>query len=378
MFNIVHYFFEAYLINRLNTESIHNDLGASFTSIQRSRRNHIVKRASPDGEQKLREEIEWNLRFARHPFGRFLPQIFSHSLEPGSVAYDMRYYTWPNLRAVIMTGMNARFFVRFRLMVLIDALRELLWTEAQSCAVPEGYVDREHFVKYDQRRLKAIEMVPGFARFMDPPVLLVNGKKLVNADVALSRLRSDPEAVRELTPDRLYYSHGDVHCNNILCGVGGSQMILLDCRGKSPAGTDYYDVAYDLGKLFHDFRSLYSLIERHSYSIFHEFDGDRVSIEYRFTDERMRKEFHYYSTFIRFYVKKTIEGRYGNALRRASFTEAMLYLTMIPMHLRMKDEGLMCYVTGVRRLNEWLVRYHPDKYASLCEGLGIEPEERIR
>jgi hypothetical protein len=289
----------------------------------------------------------------------------------------MKYYTYPNLRGIIMTEMNARFFIRYRLRILMDALRELLWTEEQSCAVPPGYVELEHFAKYDQRRRMCIEMAPTFAQYMDPPTLVINGRRLLNADLVLAEIRSSPEMIAALTPERLYVSHGDVHCNNILCGISASRMVLLDCRGKSPAGTDYYDVAYDLGKLFHDFRSLYSLIERHSFSIFHEVEGGEVRVEYRFTDDRMKREFKGYFALVRSYARRTVEGRYGNALQRSDFTEAMLYLTMIPMHLRMKDEGLMCYVTGVQRLNEWIRRYRSERYEELCDRHGIAPKERL-
>ena len=42
-------------------------------------------------------------------------------------------------------------------------------------------------------------------------------------------------------PPAYYVSHGDIHTNNILCGVSHRNLILIDCRGKSSAGLPYFD-----------------------------------------------------------------------------------------------------------------------------------------
>jgi len=43
----------------------------------------------------------------------------------------------------------------------------------------------------------------------------------------------------------------------------------------------------------------------------------------------------------------------------------MLFLTMIPFHLKIRSEGILCYLTGVQRLNEWLEKYHAALYLKL-------------
>lgn len=368
--NILHYTAENYLVNKLNSDRVNNDLGASFTQIQR-RKGSIVKRADAAGEAKLRDEIEWIVRFRGTPLERYLPTVYSYSLEPGNVYYEMRYYDFPNLRRIVLSGMNARFFIRLRLLHLIELLDGELWTEANSADVPEGFVEGEYFKKFRARREAAVGVDPYFARFYDAPSLLLNGKRLVNAPALLEALEKDSAAMASLTPPRLYVSHGDIHANNILCGIGHTRMILIDCRGKSSAGIPFFDPAYDVAKLFHDFRGGYSLIERHSYSIFHKACGDEVEIDYKWLDERARSEFRKYYAFVRAVSHRRLT-RFGNLLERADFAEALLFLTMIPMHMRLRDEGLMCYVTGVKALNDWFVRYRPDLYKEACRAAGVE------
>jgi len=66
----------------------------------------------------------------------------------------------------------------------------------------------------------------------------------------------------------------------------------------------------------------------------------------------------------RFFIKLRFK-RFGNLGYRADFTEAQLFLTMVPLHLKLKSEGLLCLVTGTIRLNEWFGANHPDIYAEL-------------
>jgi len=365
--NIVHYYLDAYVLNSFQKESIHNDLGASFTSITRTK-GKIRKAAHDSGEAKLRDEISWMLLFKGSSFERFFPKIHEYSLEPGNVHYTMQYYNYPNLRRIILSESNAPFFIRLRLHYLLDVLRNELWIEPNSAPVPEDYARAEHFAKYDSRRTQLLEMAPWFSSWLKSPRIRVNGRDLLNAETILNAVRKDPARMATLSPPKLYYSHGDIHTNNILCGVWWGNMVLIDCRGKSSTGTLYFDVAYDIGKIFHDFRSLYSLIERHNYSIFPLAAADAGSpwptVEYTILDKRGTQNFHQYYEYIRAILEEEFTG-YGNLCERADFIEAMLYLTMIPMHLKRKDEALMCWVTGVERLNEWLAAYHPDLKAEL-------------
>ena len=286
----------------------------------------------------------------------------------------MKYYNYPNLRRVILTGSNAPFFIRLRLHYLLEVLKTELWVDSNSAPVPDRYPETEHFDKYDSRKIQLLEMAPWFAPWVNSPRLRINGENYINAERILAAVRSTPAILQTLVPPKLYYSHGDVHSNNILCGVWWGNMVLIDCRGKSSTGTLYFDVAYDIAKLFHDFRSLYSLIERHNYSLFPLPEGYEGSpwpaVEYTILDKRGTENFHQYYLYLHSILQEEFTG-YGNLIERADFIEAMLYLTMIPMHLKRKDEALLCWVTGVLRLNEWLATYHPELKKTLDDSEGV-------
>lgn len=183
----------------------------------------------------------------------------------------------------------------------------------------------------------------------------------------INQIKKSKSIIAKLTPDLLYPSHGDLHGNNILCGIFPSDMILLDCRGKSPDGKDHFDPAYDIAKIFHDLRSFYSLIENQMYSLFFlENKSGDIKIEYSFHQEEYKERFlQNYE-----YVKNLLNRKMGHIKGleyRADFIEAILYLTMVPMHLKVKSEGMICWVTGIRRLNEWFKKYHSEEYENLLK-----------
>jgi hypothetical protein len=194
----------------------------------------------------------------------------------------------------------------------------------------------------------------------------INGKDFINPTRILKSIVKDESIVNKLTPEKLYLSHGDLHCNNILCGLSAGQFIFLDCRGKSPSGSLYFDPAYDLAKLYHDLHSYYSLIEKKLFIIHQNWENKKPVFEYFFTDQTLTERYNRNYFYVRGIVEKEYKN-FDNLHYRTDFTEAMLYLTMLPMHIRDKDEGPVCYVTGVVRINQWFNRNHPELYKALME-----------
>lgn len=372
--NIVGRVIDLYILNKLKRDEIHNDPGASFTSIERVGKR-ITKRAMAVGEEKLIHEIEWIVRLSRTPFRSFLPKIYEYSTEPGNVYYTMRYYDFANLRAVITLEMNADYFLRARWRHLFDMMRTHLWTEANSSTPSVDFFVKTHRDKYYSRMQQALSMEPSLQPVFAARSLQINGRHYLPPDRIIETVIQSPDIVAQLTPDKTYLSHGDVHTNNILCGIAARHMILLDCRGKAPDGTDYFDVAYDIGKVYHDLRSLYSLIERHHYTLFYEAAADGVRIDFRFNQSGLVERFHRNFQWVETIIDEFAD-EFGNLRCRADFNEAMLYLTMVPLHLKERSEGLVCFVTGVQRINEWLQRYHPALFAQLAES-SMSPSDRL-
>jgi hypothetical protein len=357
--------FKSYVLDKLHSYRIQNDMGASFTQIARQK-NRIIKRADSKGEKKLIDEINWILSFEKTHFGKYLPQIYSHSTEPGNVFYEMKYYSYPNLRKIIIEDMNTTRFLKKRWAILLNILFRDLFRKTNSALPDDNFFEDHHYRKYRERMAAAQGDAPWIGMILSGPFMIINGMQILQPDRIFAEIAARSDIRERLTPRRLYISHGDIHCNNILCGMGPGQMVLLDCRGKSPAGTLYFDPAYDLGKLYHDLHSYYSLIEKGYYRITLSFPGGIPNIEYFFTDSTLTERFNRNY----FYVRELINDKYSsdpNLNFRADFTEAVHYLTMIPMHLRIKQEGMLCLATGILRLNQWFKSYYPGDWNRILE-----------
>lgn len=350
---------KSYISNRINSESIHNDLGASFTQLKRDG-ERIIKRAEKKGEEKLRNEIKWTLRLQSTRFGkRYLPKIYRYSLEPGNVYYEMKYYSFPNLRKIIFEDMNTTYFLKLRWEKLLKILFKELYRERNSSPTPDDFFIRTHVDKYKDRMAETIQAEPLYKELLEKPLYIINGKEFLQPGTIIRAIEADADITKRLTPGRLYLSHGDLHCNNILCGFTVRQFIFLDSRGKSPYGSIYYDPAYDLAKIYHDLHSYYSLIEKGLFQVYLKEREDIPLFEYYFTDRTLVERFDRNYFYVRTFVEKRYD-HFQDLHYRTDFNEAMLYLTMLPMHMKNRDEGLICFITGVVRLNQWLRKHHPE------------------
>ncbi len=339
-------------------DEIHNDLGASFTKIERKGKK-IVKKAYYKGEEKLRDEIKWYLMLKDSPFSKLLPEIYKYSLEKGNVFVEMKYYNYPNMRKIILDNLNEKFYLEKRWEYLFKNLKNHLYIKKYSKDPQTDFVEKTHFKKLKKRLAETLRIAPFLKEVVSNKTLIINGEQYYNVGEIIPKLQENEKILKKLTPEKIYYSHGDLHANNMLCGILSDNMVLIDCRGKSPYGDLYFDVAYDIAKIYHDMRSYYSLIEKHYYSIFLHIISDSVEIEYDFNKKDLMQRIDESRKIIDGLINKRFK-EFSLLSYRAEFTEAMLYLTMVPFHLKTRSEGLMCYTTGILRLNEWQKKYHPE------------------
>jgi hypothetical protein len=356
-------FFHSYILNEFEEENLNNDPGASFTSIKRVGRT-IIKKANPEGEKKLADEIQWYLMFKDSPLKKYLPKIYDYSLKKGNVYMIMKYYSYPSLRKIILDNMNARFFLNWRWKHIFYLLDKYFFIEENSAGTPEDFVKKFHYDKLDLRIKQSIKIFPDFSSLIALPMIKINNKDYFNINQILPLIKKNDSLNQRLKPPKIYYSHGDLHPNNILCGVSSKKMILIDCRGKNFYGDLYFDPAYDLAKIFHDLRSKYSLIERHNFSLFINSDKKNLEITYEFNDLKALANLEDSYIMIKHYTDEFAK-KHKDVIYRADFTESLLFLTMLPMHSKSFSEFIMCYITGIIRLNEWLFKYHPDLYNEL-------------
>jgi hypothetical protein len=354
---------KSYILNLLKINEIHNDLGASPTSIRRMRTKIIKRALTPEAAEKLQNEITWIQKFTTKESKDYLPTILDYSFEPGNTYYVMHYYNMPNFRKVILNSMSTHYFLEKRVNFLLKLQLEVFHKANPSQQPRENYFYKVFEKKFFQRIEKGCEIEPRITPLVINDFVTVNGKQMIGAKRLFTALSENSEIRNSLLPNMLCISHGDLHTNNILCGIPVNSVKLLDCRGRNSDGSFYFDPAYDIAKLYHDFHGLYSLIENHEFSVSMLKTGD---VRYEFRRPKT------IITFLKLYHHTRNEviksyTDYGKVNYRADFFEAHLFLTMIVFHLKHYEEGLMCLVRGVELLNSWTEIHYPELYASLLE-----------
>ena len=136
--------------------------------------------------------------------------------------------------------------------------------------------------------------------------------------------------------------HGDLCFANIMVDENYSFIKVIDPRGKFGDFDVYGDFRYELAKLFHSVDGKYDFIIKDLFKI--NYKSEENEINYSIIN-RVRT-FDLYQTFLDVF-KEAI----GNNLKKIELIEALLFLTMIPLHNESFEHQLVMLGTGLEILN---------------------------
>ena len=179
-----------------------------------------------------------------------------------------------------------------------------------------------------------------FRSFFDRPIT-VNGNKYKSLDDITERLR-------EIIPEYLYnvdefsIIHGDLCFSNILVDSNLSFIKVVDPRGKFGAFDIYGDPKYELGKLFHSVDGKYDYIIKDLFEVIYE--PKNAEITYTISERKM--DFNLYEVFI-----EAFKNEIGNDLKKIELIEALLFLSMIPLHNENFNHQMVMLGVGLDILN---------------------------
>lgn len=136
--------------------------------------------------------------------------------------------------------------------------------------------------------------------------------------------------------------HGDFCLSNILNSDG---VKLVDPRGRTSIQTIYGDPRYDIAKLRHSFVGLYDFIINDKFNL-KEVSHNKFEMCIDIDDvfaEKIKIEFD----------KLLMQNNYD--LNEIKFIEALLFLTMIPLHSDYENRQKAFYLIAIKKFNEVLL-----------------------
>ncbi len=191
-------------------------------------------------------------------------------------------------------------------------------------------------------RLDEIQSSEELNFLTQPDHLCLNGETILNLPLLLSLI---DKIVDELCAYRGDFSivHGDYCYSNILFDEKHFIFRLIDPRGRFKEATIYGDPRYDLAKIRHSAVGLYDYIVLGMYSLK---SAESTSFDLDiFADIDLRIIESYFDQLV------VMQGFDPSEIKKV---EAMLFLTMIPLHGDDLKRQTALYLTAIKKLNELL------------------------
>lgn len=306
--------------------------------------NHIsidkergILRKSSDNLDKFIGEIKWYLKLpADIEYVR--PRIFDYSTEYCSPYISMEYYAYHTVHDLFLYGDLSRkqwmdIFSRIHF-VYTDFKRYRVKDDAIKTSLKDMYLYKT------KARLDMLKKDSKFINFFNKNVL-INGNEFLPLKKIVDILEEEiPKQLFDI--DCFQIIHGDLCFSNIMVDDNFSFIKLIDPRGKFGEFDLYGDYRYEIAKLLHSVDGKYDFIIKDLFKV--KYISERNQIDFKILD-RVRK-YDLCDIFINVFFNE-IDGK----LKKIELIEALLFLTMIPLHCENFNHQLVMLGTGLEILN---------------------------
>lgn len=300
-------------------------------------KNRGILRKTSDDKDKFIGEIKWYLKLPSD-IEYVRPRIFNYSTSFLNPYVSMEYYAYHTvhelyLYADLTLQQWKDVFNRIRF-VCDDFKRYTVKDEKIYQALESIYLTKtiQRFEKMKKENI--------FFAFFDMPIK-INGKKYL----PLSKITS---ILKKIIPEMLYnvdtfsIIHGDLCFSNIIVDANFSFIKLIDPRGKFGDYDIYGDFRYEIAKLVHSIDGKYDFIIKDLFDV--DFDCEKAQVNYRIQERK--REFDLYEVF-----KDIFKIEIGSKLKEIELIEALLFLSMIPLHNESIKHQMVMLGTGIEILN---------------------------
>ena len=306
--------------------------------------NHItidkergILRKTSDDKEKFIGEVLWYLKLpADIEYVR--PRIFSYSIDYNAPFISMEYYSYHTLHELFLYGDLTStqwkdIFKRIRF-ICSDFKRYTV----KDCSIKASLEDM--YLQKTISRLNKLKTDQYFAQFF-AKVIYVNGVRYISLESICQKLKEvSPDLLLDV--DSFNIIHGDLCFTNIMVDSNLSFVKVIDPRGKFGNYDIYGDNRYELAKLFHSVDGKYDFIIKDLFTA--QYDTQNCTINYQLED-RVR-DYDLYQLFL-----SVFKGEIGEDLKKIELIEALLFLSMIPLHGESVEHQMVMLATGIKILD---------------------------
>lgn len=300
-------------------------------------KNRGILRKTSDDKDKFIGEIKWYLKLpADIEYVR--PRIFSYSTEYEEPYISMEYYAYHTVHELFLYGdltlhQWEDVFQRIRFLCK-DFKRYTVRDNNITPSLEDMYLNKT------LQRFEKMKKDTHFKQFFEGQIQ-VNSHKYQSLDMIA-------ETLKQVVPNLLYdvdtfsIIHGDLCFANIMIDSNLSFVKVIDPRGKFGEYDIYGDNRYELAKLFHSVDGKYDFIIKDLFDA--DYDLQSATLTYRIQDRK--RDFDLYEVF-----RNAFYSEIGNDLKKIELIEALLFLSMIPLHGENIAHQMVMLGTGLDILN---------------------------
>lgn len=293
----------------------------------------IVYKISPWAE-KLRDEHDWYLNLPE-PLKVFAPRVLGLETKGNTFTLAMEYYGYPNLAELYLYG-------HFDLDIWKATIKNLMHTH-QCLKEFKGTVSASDAkeIYWSKTSLRLETLITENRFFWDLLALEKihwNGRQLDNLTLLLKGIQQYCERLAQTLEGTVI--HGDFCLSNILYDFNNQVVRLIDPRGRFGQKGIYGDPRYDIAKLRHSLNGGYDAIIADLFTLKKVQHG-------HFQTELYRSEWQ--EELAHFFDEEIL--RAGYLLDDIIFIEALLFLSMIPLHKGNLQRQVMMYLRAIHLFN---------------------------
>lgn len=301
-----------------------------FNTVQLDGNGLIVKKSM--NEEKLKNEINWYLKLP-DPLHHFIPTIDSYSKKIGNVFVKMENVPFPTLSEVLIRGEFSKNEWEQTFCLINDLLESFSFFKGSlsSDSINEMYINKTY------NRLSSFINSSEWAKKINKKgYFTFNGTKLECPLRMIQRYKVDIKTI--VSKPKINLLHGDLCFSNILVDIKSKKIKIIDPRGSFGDTGIYGDQYYDLAKIRHSV-SGYDFI---------------ISENYNLTYSEHEVDLDIFSSPLQQWLGQYWDSLIGNQVHVIKVIEALLFLSMLPLHQDSEHRQIAFYGFGSYLLNKAL------------------------
>ena len=320
---------------------------SSKTKVKAREFNHIVidmdrgiLRKTSEDKEKFIGEISWYLKLPSD-IEYCRPRIFTYSTSYNGPYVEMEYYSYRTVHELLLYGDLS--YAQWKKVLDKIAFIRADFSKYKVCDDEIPSALREMYLDKTISRMERLSECQVIGEMLDDQIR-VNG-------ICFKPLRKIIDLLSKEIPDRLCdldeftIIHGDLCFTNMLIDDNYSFVKLIDPRGKFGKFDIYGDPRYDLAKLFHSVDGKYDFIIKNMFEL--KIDEKNNSIDFEINQPQ--RDFDLFEL-----MQDVFKNEIGSQKDNIEFIEALLFLSMIPLHSENINHQLVMLGTGLQILDHVL------------------------